>query len=294
MPTTYAHWRFGDKCIETLPSDLQKVVNNNRDIFNFGVHGPDIFFYYNCLKPNEVNAFGTKLHDIPFGTTLKKMLPIYQAMPLQEKEAALAYLLGFTCHFTLDSYCHGYIDRKAEVSKNTDAPTTHGIIESQFDKHLLIKDGYDPFEKKVTFSLNPNRKIAKVIAKLFEDLDTKTVLQSIKDQKMYLNLLKDNTDFKRSILEKAMDAVNAPDFKDLLLTKKEFPEIEDSLMRLDKLFTKANEHYPKLANNLVEYLDGKDSLLPYFKHHFCPKKDYKKIPILSVDAEKNYEVEIQN
>ena len=34
MPTTYAHWRFGDKCIKTLPDNLQTIINNNRAIFS--------------------------------------------------------------------------------------------------------------------------------------------------------------------------------------------------------------------------------------------------------------------
>ena len=73
MPTTYAHYRFGELCIKELPTNLQNIINQNRDIFNYGVHGPDIFFYYNCLKPNEVNAFGSRLHDIPYKDLLKIM-----------------------------------------------------------------------------------------------------------------------------------------------------------------------------------------------------------------------------
>lgn len=63
MPTTYAHWRFGDKCIETLPDNLQTIIKNNRAIFDYGVHGPDIFFYYNCLKHNKINQMGEKMPE---------------------------------------------------------------------------------------------------------------------------------------------------------------------------------------------------------------------------------------
>ncbi|MDO5440403.1 MAG: zinc dependent phospholipase C family protein [Erysipelotrichaceae bacterium] len=292
MPTTYAHWRFGDKCIPTLPKELQEIIKNNRKIFNFGVHGPDIFFYYNCLKHNDVNQYGTNLHDTPFNETLKNIKPCFKKC--DDQEAALAYLLGFVCHFTLDSYCHGYIDRKAEVSKETDKPTTHGIIEAQFDKYLLKKDGYNPFRKNVTFSLKPNKQIGHIIGQLFPDLGEEIAYKSIKDQKFYLTLLHDSNSVKRSLLEKAMDMAHAPAFKDLLLTEKEFPEIEDSIMRLDKLFDKAVEHYPILAQDLVSYLINSVPLEAYYKHHFCPKKDYQKIPILSADAERNYVVELQD
>ena len=73
MPTTYAHWRFGDKCIRMLPDDLQNIILNNRAIFDYGVHGPDIFFYYNCLKYNEVNRYGSAMHDIPYKDTLAQI-----------------------------------------------------------------------------------------------------------------------------------------------------------------------------------------------------------------------------
>lgn len=291
MPTTYAHWRFGDRCIKTLPEELQEIINKNRNIFNFGVHGPDIFFYYDCLKHNDVNQFGTDLHDIPFGETLKKIKPIYKT--IEEKEAAVSYILGFVCHFTLDSYCHGYIERREEVSKETSKPTTHGILESQLDKYFLIKDGYDPFKKKVTKTLKLSRQIGKVIGELFPEIGPDKAYKSISDQKFYLNLLKDSNNLKRDILKALMDAAKAPQFKDLLLTTNDYPELEDAMLRLDKLFEKAIEHYPSLADSAIRYLERSTPLDAYFKNHFCPKKDYKNIPILSVEAEKNYEVEIQ-
>lgn len=291
MPTTYAHWRFGDRCIDTLPKELQEIVNNNRDIFNFGVHGPDIFFYYNCVKHNDINQFGTNTHEIPFKNTLEKIKPIYQKMA--NNKIALSYLLGFCCHFALDSYCHGYIDRKVEVSKTTDKPTTHGIIETQYDKYLLKKDGYNPFRKRVTNTLKPSKLIGSVIGQLFPEMGEEVAYKTIIDQKFYLNLLRDSDPIKRRFLEKLMDHYHAPAFKDLLLTNKIFPEIEDSMMRLDKYFAKAKEHYKELALSLVNYLEKDEPLIEYFHNHFVPKDDYKDIPILSVEEEREYIVEKQ-
>ena len=283
MPTTYAHWRFGDKCIPSLTPELQKIVKDNRAIFDFGVHGPDIFFYYDCLKHNAVNQFGTDLHDIPFRETLEKMRPYYNGC--DDKKAALSYLLGFTAHFTLDSYCHGYIDRKDEVSG-----CSHGKIESQYDRHLLKKDGYDPVKKSVTFSLKPDRKIAHVIHELFPEQSEDVCYKTIKDQLFYLNLLKDSNDLKRWFLIKAMDAVGALSYKDLLITKEDDPRCKDSMLRLDKYFDVALRHYPLLAESLVSFLEEGKELDPYFHNHFCPKEDYKEIPILSYEDELKYEI----
>ena len=281
MPTTYAHWRFGDRCIGTLPEKLQKVIEKNRSIFDYGVHGPDIFFYYNCLKKNEVNAYGSRMHEIPFGDTLGEIKPHFENC--DRRSAALAYLLGFLCHFTLDSYCHGYIDRKDELSN-----ATHGKIESQYDRHLLIKDGYDPVKKSVTFSLKPDKKMAHVIAEIFPAWDEKTIYKTLKDQRMYLNLLKDDSDIKRLIMSKGMDLLHVSSFKDLMLTKENDPEVADAMLRLDKLGEDALEHYPLLAKSLIGYLMKDRPLDPYFRNHFCPKEDYKDIPILPLEEERFY------
>ena len=287
MPTTYAHWRFGDKCISTFTPELRNLVERNLDIFNFGVHGPDIYFYYNCLKKNDVNRFGSKLHDIPFGETLEKIKPRYDRCV--DKEAAIAYLLGFTCHFTLDSYCHGYIERKEEVSG-----ISHGKLESQLDRYFLLKDGYDPVKTSVTFSLRPARWIADVIAFIFPEWDEKQTLKTLRDMRMYLDLLKDNSDIKRGFLVWAMDRFKVPAFKDLLITKHNHPEARDAMLRLDKLFENALEHYPTLAASLVDFLEDGEVLDPYFSNHFCPKPDYKEIPVLPLDEERKYRTYLQD
>lgn len=267
--------------MKKLPGNIYQMILDNRAVFDYGVHGPDIFFYYNCLKKNEVNDFGTRMHEIPFGDTLEQIRPCFQKC--DDKKAALSYLLGFTCHFVMDSYCHGYIERKDELSK-----ASHGRIESQFDRYLLIKDGYDPVKKKVTFSLRPDRKMAHVISQLFPVWDEKTIYKTLKDQKFYLNLLKDNSKLKRWILSKGMDKLHVSSFKDLMLTEENDPEVADAMLRLDKLSVNALEHYPKLAKSLIGYLLHGDEPDPYFRNHFCQKEDYKEIPVLPLALERSY------
>ena len=261
MPTTYAHWRFGDKCIRMLPDDLQNIILNNRAIFDYGVHGPDIFFYYNCLKYNEVNRYGSAMHDIPYKDTLAQIKENFKKT--ENKDMALSYLLGFTCHFTLDSYCHGFIEKVDETT-----PYSHGKIESQFDRYLLIKDGFNPVTKSVTDMFHPDKKMAKVISGLFNKFDEDIIYKTLKDQKLYLNLLKDNSDIKRFFLTTAMDIAKVPSFKDLLITKENVEELKPINIRLNKYFDMALKHYPVLADSLIGYLSDKNELNTYFKHNF--------------------------
>ena len=283
MPTTYAHWRFGDKCIRMLPNDLQNIILNNRAIFDYGVHGPDIFFYYNCLKHNEVNRYGSAMHDIPYKDTLAQIKENFKKT--ENKDMALSYLLGFTCHFTLDSYCHGFIEKVDETM-----PYSHGKIESQFDRYLLIKDGFNPVTKSVTDMFHPDKKMAKVISGLFNKFDEDIIYKTLKDQKLYLNLLKDNSDIKRFFLTTAMDIAKVPSFKDLLITKEKVEELKPVNIRLNKYFDMALKHYPVLADSLIGYLSDKNELNTYFKHNFSFKEDYRNLEILPLDEELKYKV----
>ena len=283
MPTTYAHWRFGDKCIRMLPDDLQNIILNNRAIFDYGVHGPDIFFYYNCLKHNEVNRYGSAMHDIPYKDTLAQIKENFKKT--ENKDMALSYLLGFTCHFTLDSYCHGFIEKVDETM-----PYSHGKIESQFDRYLLIKDGFNPVTKSVTDMFHPDKKMAKVISGLFNKFDEDIIYKTLKDQKLYLNLLKDNSDIKRFFLTTAMDIAKVPSFKDLLITKENVEELKPVNIRLNKYFDMALKHYPVLADSLIGYLSDKNELKTYFKHNFSFKEDYRNLEILPLDEELKYKV----
>ena len=283
MPTTYAHWRFGDKCIRMLPDDLQNIILNNRAIFDYGVHGPDIFFYYNCLKYNEVNRYGSAMHDIPYKDTLAQIKENFKKT--ENKDMALSYLLGFTCHFTLDSYCHGFIEKVDETM-----PYSHGKIESQFDRYLLIKDGFNPVTKSVTDMFHPDKKMAKVISGLFNKFDEDIIYKTLKDQKLYLNLLKDNSDIKRFFLTTAMDIAKVPSFKDLLITKENVEELKPVNIRLNKYFDMALKHYPVLADSLIGYLSDKNELNTYFKHNFSFKEDYRNLEILPLDEELKYKV----
>ena len=283
MPTTYAHWRFGDKCIRMLPDDLQNIILNNRAIFDYGVHGPDIFFYYNCLKHNEVNRYGSAMHDIPYKDTLAQIKENFKKT--ENKDMALSYLLGFTCHFTLDSYCHGFIEKVDETM-----PYSHGKLESQFDRYLLIKDGFNPVTKSVTDMFHPDKKMAKVISGLFNKFDEDIIYKTLKDQKLYLNLLKDNSDIKRFFLTTAMDIAKVPSFKDLLITKENVEELKPVNIRLNKYFDMALKHYPVLADSLIGYLSDKNELNTYFKHNFSFKEDYRNLEILPLDEELKYKV----
>jgi len=284
MPTTYTHYRFGDKARLTLDNKYQEMINSYRDIFDFGVHGPDIFFYYKPLKKNDVSAYGNKLHYLPAREFFKKCKEVLSNH--KEKEAMMSYILGFLTHFTLDSMCHSYVDRKKEVSG-----ISHTLIETEYDRHMMLKDNINPLKFNRADCLNPTKFGAHVISYFF-DYDESIVLESIQTQKTLMNLLHTPITFKRTVLRGFIGTAVSKDseYKELFIDDKENIKCKDSNLRLDKLSEKALELYPKLANNLLKYFDDKEELNDYFNNHFGFREDYKEIPILSYEEELNYKV----
>ena len=63
MPTTYAHYRFGCDVLAAMPTDLREIVEKHRQLFDFGVHGPDLLFYDKPFSSTRINAIGYASHE---------------------------------------------------------------------------------------------------------------------------------------------------------------------------------------------------------------------------------------
>ena len=65
MPSTYAHYVFGKKVLQSLPPELSALARGHRQLYDIGLHGPDILFYYRALTVNKVNSVGFGMHARP-------------------------------------------------------------------------------------------------------------------------------------------------------------------------------------------------------------------------------------
>ena len=135
MPTTYAHDRFGREVYEQLPANLKKIIRENKKLYLIGLHGPDIFFYYHPFSKNRVSDYGTLLHEQTASVLFEDEVKKYQQSP---SEAMEAYLLGFACHYLLDSTCHPYIGKFVDHTG-----ISHAKIETSLDQYFMLEDGLD-------------------------------------------------------------------------------------------------------------------------------------------------------
>ncbi len=180
MPTTYAHYTFGKKVLNELNDELGELIKGNIDLYNIGLHGPDILFYYKPLQSNKVNKLGNEIHKIKANIFFENSKE--RILSCDDFNKAFSYIAGFICHYMLDSQCHPYIRQKEnEIS--------HNEIETEFDRAIMLKDGLNPITFKPTSHINPGIDNAKCISVFFTDISADEIQQTLKSMKFYLNLL---------------------------------------------------------------------------------------------------------
>lgn len=136
MPAIYAHYRFGAAMLQRMPGDLRRTAKRHRNLFDVGLHGPDLLFYQQFLRAGNGISPGSKFHR---QTGREFFGRVCRSLRLEPSEAAQAYLYGVLCHYTLDSRCHPQI---LTVEKETGL--SHARIEALFDRFLMDRDGKPP------------------------------------------------------------------------------------------------------------------------------------------------------
>ena len=62
MPANYAHYRFGKLAFPTLPANVRQCIGRFRRMYDIGLHGPDILFYYNPIMDTPVGQLRHSYH----------------------------------------------------------------------------------------------------------------------------------------------------------------------------------------------------------------------------------------
>ena len=285
MPSIYAHYTFGEMMKQAFPADVRKRIGLHEELFEIGLHGPDLFFYYHALFRNRVSQTGYHMHDVSAAPFFRRSKQVIQSAPsFSEKNARLAYILGFLCHFTLDSVCHSYIEKKLTVD-----PVTHSDIETEFDRYLLLKQHKRPLRAKVTSHLHASSANARVIQSFFPVLHVRQVESSIASMIWYNDLFTTSSRMARALTTLFLHATFTwKHLGGLLMQEKGNPHCTDSSMRLDKLMEASVPLCLALTRNYLEFLNHSEPLSPYFRHTFGPKPGWEEIPVLSPDKERRY------
>lgn len=196
MPTTYTHDFFGKLVYQKLPNEIQEIVRRHKMAYVIGQHGPDLLFYYKPFQVNEINQTGHRMHDEIAAGFFKKCKEQYA---IAKDETLLVYILGFICHYMLDSTCHPYI---SEYMARTGAG--HDEIESELDRALMEHNGRNPFSHRPAADLRVDQDTIQAISKVFGVVTEKQVRKLVKAMQFYTGITVCRNAFKRKLILRCM------------------------------------------------------------------------------------------
>ena len=266
MPSTYAHYRMGQEVVRLVPDHMKQVIDNNRELFEIGLHGPDILFYYKPLSANEINETGYGMHDHAGREFFE-----HAAYVLKQKDyesSYLAYVYGFICHFTLDTTCHGYIGEKIAASG-----VSHAEIEVEFDRELMIKDGFNPISHKLTNHIVPAARNSEVISPFFEGITSKQVQKALQGMISTNNLLLVPSKCKRLFVHTLLHvAGNYKEMHGLMINATKNPHCNNSTEKLLHFYEVARGRAVKMIYEYGEFLSGEMQLDAIYNFTFAGEK----------------------
>lgn len=242
MPSTYAHYKFGTYVYQQLPKRIQEDIKPSYSLYEIGQHGPDILFYYHPLWSNYVNRTGFGMHEKPARPFFMKSIPF-----IHDSER-LSYIIGFICHYVLDSYCHEFIGDYITYSG-----ISHTEIEAELDRLLLSKDGFNPISHRLTDQIDPSFHHSYIIQTFFPSLSVREVQDALRGMIWYNNLILVPNPCKRRFVYGLLRITgNYKEMQGLVINRKPNPKCVDSNTELMK---RLKDCVPLAVELIQEYLD---------------------------------------
>lgn len=246
MPSIYAHYRFGAQLLSQLPPPIRRTIGRFRQLYDMGLHGPDILYYQNGLLPGS----GCKVAD-KFHTQTGKVFfeRVCRYVRLSPSEGAMAYLYGVLAHYALDSLSHPFINRMAGQGK-----ATHTQIETEFDRYLLELDGKKPpYLQDLSGHIRLTPGECETVAGFYPQVGAGTVKKCVDNMASVTRSLVVPQSGRRELLGKALQVVG-PRAAGRLMTvhpNRACSELDPSMLRLYEM---AMDRYPVLLEQVRAHL----------------------------------------
>lgn len=135
MPSQYAHNKFGKLVIPNLHPFMKSVIKKYPRAFRIGLQGPD-FLFFNLTHKN-VYHLGQDLHHMDAYGFMEHAIHVIREFGLNSPQ--YSYIMGFICHFVLDSSCHPYINK---FMKSTGCG--HVEIEGDLENLIMSSENLAP------------------------------------------------------------------------------------------------------------------------------------------------------
>lgn len=254
MPAHYAHYVFGSKVTRKLPGEIKEIINRDSDsvdAYLLGFQGPDPLAFYKPWFPNEINREGNMIHDRSGRFFFARALVYQHEEPCN---ARCAYLLGFMCHYMLDSACHPLVTRY--MAKEG---VTHALVEREFDTTLIEKNGKDPRGLDLSVVVPTNKDLGEIISPLYHSAGSTRMQESIVSMKRILDLMASPDDGFRRRAFKVMSRIPATrDHADMIVRDQMTPYTRESSKALEERLENTVDPCVREMGSLLESMkEGK-------------------------------------
>lgn len=252
MPALYAHNQFGNRVLQKLDAKKRGFLLKNLRQFRIGLQGPDYLFFYKPLSSNPISQIGFQIHERPASEFMEYARKVIRENGTDSPE--YAYILGFICHFALDSECHPFVAEEMEKTG-----IGHVELESEFEKFLMRKNGEDPLSYPIGKTFPTDKDTAKCVAKFYEGVEPEEAHKALKSMRKYKSILVAPGKVKRTILDRGMKLVGQYDaLQGHLFKVEDNPKCVESNEGLYERFKNAVSVAEYLIQKFDEYLEGSE------------------------------------
>lgn len=136
MPANYALHRFGDRALSCLPDHQQRPIRRFRRLYNGGLHGADLFFYFRPMMPGPVGELYHTYHSMSGREFFGQAVELLKQNP---SEGGMACLYGMLANYCLSTRLTPLF-REAMAQENL----SRTELEVELDRYLLCQDGKMP------------------------------------------------------------------------------------------------------------------------------------------------------
>lgn len=244
MPANYAHHRFGKLAVEALSPELKRPIQRFRRVYDVGLHGPDLLFYFNPFWSNPLRQLASDYHKKSGREFFTAACAALKAAP---SEMGTVYLYGLLGHYCLDSVCHPYVKALHEEGK-----VRHAELETDFDRLLLRQDGLvPPHTQCVNGHMKLTRGECVTAAQFFPPVTPAQVNRSIRNMSLFTKLLSNKN---RKLMEKVTGILNET-VQDHVMCTKPNPRCEAYQPELCRLFGEALARHNAMLTQLIAHME---------------------------------------
>jgi hypothetical protein len=193
LPGFITHYICGEAALKRLPGEIATIITDNREIYNVGCQGPDMFFYYipGLLKKN-MKTLGIDMHVSNVQKFLMNMADATAAADDNVRPLFISYLFGYLCHYALDYCAHPYVYYKSgfRVKGDKSPKLRYSVYHRRFETAvdvLMLKmfSGEKPNDKKLWQLIKAEKEHAQSVAAMLGEAINKAYKRDISPKEVF-------------------------------------------------------------------------------------------------------------